>query len=254
MLLACRCAASRPSFAAKLETKRTEVERALEYVELYGLYTECEAVYQVDRLIALWDELSAEDQAAFNFDPRSVDWVHYITQIHLPSIIQHARVKTGPGKTTIDRTARLRRQVLSPDRHVVAFDLENTLIASNVVESYSWLATRRLDTPERVRYVLNTLREAPDAAQARSHRPGRLPAPLLPPVRACARRADRRGRPRTADPDHPDQELPGRVATSARTPSARPSHDPDHRCAQLCGRGVAALVRRDRGGRDVGPS
>lgn len=147
--------------AAKLETKRMEVERALEYVELYGLYTECEAVYQVDRLIELWDEMSPEDQAAFNLDPRSVDWVHYITQIHLPSIIQHARVKTGPGKTVTDREGRLRRQVIDPKRHVVAFDLENTLIASNVVESYSWLATRRLDTPERVRYVLNTLREAP---------------------------------------------------------------------------------------------
>src|SRR4029079_6356698 len=32
--------------SAKLETKRMEVERALEYVELYGLYTECEAIYQ----------------------------------------------------------------------------------------------------------------------------------------------------------------------------------------------------------------
>ncbi len=51
--------------------------------------------------------------------------------------------------------------MLSPDRHVAAFDLENTLIASNVVESYSWLATRRLNTPERIRYVLRTLAEAP---------------------------------------------------------------------------------------------
>ena len=41
--------------SAKLETKRMEVERALEYVELYGLYTECEAVYQVDHLMAMWD-------------------------------------------------------------------------------------------------------------------------------------------------------------------------------------------------------
>ncbi|MFV0309248.1 MAG: HAD-IB family phosphatase [Desertimonas sp.] len=147
--------------AAKLETKRLEVERALEYVELYGLYTECEAVYQVDRLLELWDELPPDDQAAFNLDPRSIDWIHYITEIHLPSIIQHARVKTAPGKTTTDREGRLRRQVLSADRHVVAFDLENTLIASNVVESYSWLATRRLDTPERLRYILNTVREAP---------------------------------------------------------------------------------------------
>jgi len=147
--------------SAKLESKRLEVERALEYVQLYGLYTECEAVYQVDRLLEMWDALPAEDQAAFNFDPRSIDWVHYITQIHLPSIIQHARVKTVPGRTTTDRTARLRRQVLAPERHVAAFDLENTLIASNVVASYSWLATRRLDTPERVRYVLQTLKEAP---------------------------------------------------------------------------------------------
>ena len=56
---------------------------------------------------------------------------------------------------------RLRKQVLDPKRHVAAFDLENTLIASNVVESYSWLATRRLNTPERIRYVMRTLVQAP---------------------------------------------------------------------------------------------
>jgi hypothetical protein len=66
-----------------------------------------------------------------------------------------------PGKTTTDRTSRLRRQVLDPARQVAAFDLENTLIASNVVESYSWLATRRLDRGERLRYTLRTLKEAP---------------------------------------------------------------------------------------------
>ena len=146
---------------AKLETKRMEVERALEYVELYGLYTECEAIYQVDNLLAIWDGLDAADQEAFCFDPRVVDWPTYVSTIHLPSVVEHARVKTTPGKTTIDRPARLRRNVLSPDRHLAAFDLENTLIASNVVESYSWLATRRLNTPERIRYALRTVREGP---------------------------------------------------------------------------------------------
>jgi HAD superfamily hydrolase (TIGR01490 family) len=147
--------------SARLEGKRQEVERALEYVELYGLYTECEAIYQVDNLLAMWAGLDDGDREAFNFDPRSVDWIHYIREIHLPSIVRHARVKTGPGKTTTDRTGRLRRQVLSPDRHLAAFDLENTLIASNVVESYTFLATRRLDTAERLRYVLRTAAEAP---------------------------------------------------------------------------------------------
>jgi HAD superfamily hydrolase (TIGR01490 family) len=108
-----------------------------------------------------WETLDDHDKATFNFDPRSVDWVKYITTIHLPSIVQHSRAKTTPGKNRNDRTDRLRASVLSPSRHLAAFDLENTLISSNVVESYSWLATRRLNMPERMRYVLRTLAEAP---------------------------------------------------------------------------------------------
>ena len=149
------------TWAAKLEERKNDIDRAYEYVQLYGLYTECEAIYQVDNLMGLWNGLDAADQAAFNFDPRSVDWPTYVGTIHLPSVVQHARAKTTPGKNRNDRADRLRRSILSPERHVAAFDLENTLIASNVVESYSWLATRRLNMPERMRYVLRTLAEAP---------------------------------------------------------------------------------------------
>ena len=149
------------AWSAKLEERRLEIERALEYVELYGLYTECEAIYSVDNLLSLWDQLDAPDRAAFCFDPRVVDWDHYVQNVHLPSVVEHARVKTTPGKTKTDRSTRLRANVLSPQRQVAAFDLENTLIASNVVESYSWLATRRLNGPERLRYVMRTMVEAP---------------------------------------------------------------------------------------------
>jgi fatty acyl-CoA reductase len=149
------------SWAAKLEERKNDIDRAYEYVQLYGLYTECEALYQVDNLLGMWNGLSGADRAAFNFDPRSVDWERYVTTIHLPSIVTHARAKTKPGKNRNDRTDRLRRSVLAPERHLAAFDLENTLISSNVVESFSWLATRRLNAPERIRYVLRTLAQAP---------------------------------------------------------------------------------------------
>jgi HAD superfamily hydrolase (TIGR01490 family) len=149
------------SWAAKLDERKTEIDRAYQYVQLYGLYTECEAIYQVDNLMDIHDGLDAADRDAFNIDPRSVDWPKYVSTIHLPSIVHHSRAKTKPGKSRNDRADRLRKSVLSPDRHVAAFDLENTLIASNVVESYSYLATRRLNTPERIRYVLRTLAEAP---------------------------------------------------------------------------------------------
>ncbi len=149
-------------WAARLEEKREEAERALGYVELYGAYAECEAIYGVDRLLARYERLDEADRAAFCFDPRVIDWATYVHDVHLPSVVQHARVRTTPGGRTVENRAdRLRRQVLSPDRQFAAFDLENTLIASNVVASYSWLATRRLPRDDRLRYALRTLAEAP---------------------------------------------------------------------------------------------
>jgi HAD superfamily hydrolase (TIGR01490 family) len=149
-------------WSASVEEKREEAERALGYVELYGAYAECEAVYGVDKLLALFDSLSESDRETFAFDPNVIDWHHYITQVHLPSIVEHARVKTAPtGRSATSREDRLRSQVLSPDRHLAAFDLENTLIASNVVTSYAWLATRRLPTDDRFRFALRTLAEGP---------------------------------------------------------------------------------------------
>src|SRR3546814_18918880 len=60
---------------------------------------------------------------------RSIDWSHYAPKVHLPSVVDHARVRTTPGgRTGEKREDRLRRQVLAPERHFAAFDLENTLI------------------------------------------------------------------------------------------------------------------------------
>ncbi len=150
------------TWSASLAETRADAERALGYVELYGAYAETEARFRVDRLLDRWDSLGEDDQAEFCFDPRVIDWPTYVRQIHLPSVVEHARVRTTPGvPTRDDRSTRLRRQVLDPARHMAVFDLENTLIASNVVESYAWLATRRLGPSERVRFALKTLAEGP---------------------------------------------------------------------------------------------
>ncbi|HEU5448122.1 MAG TPA: HAD-IB family phosphatase, partial [Acidimicrobiia bacterium] len=153
---------ARADFAATLEERRTQAERALGYVELYGAYVETEARFDDQRLAALWDTLPEADRADFCFDPRTIDWAAYVSDVHLPSIVHHARVRTKPGpKGGLTRSDRGRRAVLSPDRTLAVFDLENTLLASNVVESYSWLASRRMDTGQRVRFVARMLSEAP---------------------------------------------------------------------------------------------
>ena len=77
-------------------------------------------------------------------------------------MIAQGRLKTAPtGRVGADRDTRRRQQVLSPQRHMAAFDLENTLVASNVVASWGWLATKRMPTAERARLVARTLAEAP---------------------------------------------------------------------------------------------
>ena len=154
----------RAEAGARLDERRQQLTRARDYVELYGAYAECEAIYQLDRLIELWESLEDADRAAFCFHPSAVDWDAYVHEVHLPSMVEQARLKMAPGTSGAKgeaRAARLRRQVLSEQRQLAVFDLENTLIASNVVASYAWLATRQLDSADRLRFTARTLVEVP---------------------------------------------------------------------------------------------
>lgn len=153
------------SWVASVEDRRGQAERALGYVELYGAYAETEAVFEVERLLELFHGLPEEDKREFCFDPNVILWDSYVRDVHLPSVVAHARVRTRPGARVVDsREVRNRRAVLDPARHLAAFDLENTLIASNVVESYAWLASRRMGRGRQVSLVMNLLREAPRLA------------------------------------------------------------------------------------------
>ena len=87
----------RAEVAARLEERRDQGERALDYVRLYGAYAETEAVFDDRRLRALWESLDADDQAAFCFDTTVIDWRHYVQVVHLPSVVQQARVRTTGG-------------------------------------------------------------------------------------------------------------------------------------------------------------
>jgi len=152
----------RADVSAQLEERRGQAERALDYVELYGAYAETEAIFDDARLAELWSGLDAEDRLHFAFDTAAIDWQHYVHEVHLPSVVRHARVRTtGGSRGGEDRHERGRRTILGPGRQMAAFDLENTLLASNVVESYAWLATRRMAGDERARFTLEMMREAP---------------------------------------------------------------------------------------------
>ncbi len=152
----------RSDFTLRLAQRRQSLEQLQGYVQLYGAYGKCEALYSIDTTLDLWDSLDTADRNTFAFDPRVIDWSHYIADVHLPTVVVQSRVKTTPEvRSGPNRTTRLQAAVLDPQRQFAAFDLENTLIASNVVESYSWLATRDLDAGARFRFALRTMSQAP---------------------------------------------------------------------------------------------
>ncbi len=148
--------------AARIEDRHVLAKRALGYVELYGAYTETDARYRIDNLLELRQESDADDGARFEFDPAVIDWDRYVLEVHLPSVLEHTRVRTKPGKSVVDkRPERQRRAILSPDRHLAVFDLEHTLMSSNVVDTYAWLASRHLSPSRRVRFVADLVRQGP---------------------------------------------------------------------------------------------
>jgi HAD superfamily hydrolase (TIGR01490 family) len=148
--------------SARLEDRHTTVKRALGYVELYGAYAETEARFRVDNLVELWEQLDDEDRRTLSFDPSLIDWDHYLRDVHLPSVVERARVRTTPGRPVVEkRPERARRAILSRQRHLAVFDLEHTLMASNVVDTYAWLASRHLPFGRRVALVGDLVRRGP---------------------------------------------------------------------------------------------
>ena len=126
----------------RVDRDKARIDFVKRYSDLYGMYTEAEVVYTDDRTLELFDSLSAADKAAFGFDAASIDWKHYMQEVHSPAVTQSLRELS-----TRDRrgaTVAITRR----DEPVLAlFDLEGTIITSNVVESYVWARMADL-TPE----------------------------------------------------------------------------------------------------------
>jgi alcohol-forming fatty acyl-CoA reductase len=123
-----------------------------EYADLYGVYARAEVIYDDRRLRELHASLPTQRAAEHGFDPTAIDWRAYLQDVHCPSITATVR-RAGQRRAVPSAGGRAGRQSLPlPERTDVAavFDLEGTIVASNVVESYLWA---RLATLPRSRWL-----------------------------------------------------------------------------------------------------
>jgi alcohol-forming fatty acyl-CoA reductase len=124
--------------ASKVHKRRRQVEFLRRYADLYGPYAETEVVYDDRRALALHESLPSEERARFGFDAAVVDWHHYLVEVHCPSV-------TAVMRGVPPKARRANPVPGASERALAVFDLEGTVLASNVLESY--LTLRLADLP-----------------------------------------------------------------------------------------------------------
>ena len=124
---------------ARVDRDKGRVDFVRRYSDLYGAYTEAEVIYTDDRTLELFRSLSKADQKRFPFDSAAMDWRYYLQDVHCPAVTAGLRALSG---------VRVKPQVRIREREqlvLALFDMEGTILPSNVVESYVW--SRMADLP-----------------------------------------------------------------------------------------------------------
>jgi fatty acyl-CoA reductase len=102
------------------------------FTELYRAYVQTEIIFDDTNTRALFDSLSKKAQHDEGFDVTEIDWEHYWQNIHFPAVTTLTRAfgKRPSAKAKATRALPHRTDV------VAIFDLEGTVLESNLVKQY----------------------------------------------------------------------------------------------------------------------
>ena len=155
-----------------LNAERDRLDRGINLIRLYGVYTEVDCIFDTRHVTELWNKLPAAEQKTFPFDPALYDWTHYFQDVHFPTVIRMSRAETvarkgkqpsgstAPKPETSSVRAALERRAGRSDVLAV-FDVDGTLLETNVVEFFLWMRLRAQPLEEWPAFMARMLRQAP---------------------------------------------------------------------------------------------
>ncbi|MEU1540194.1 HAD-IB family phosphatase [Actinacidiphila glaucinigra] len=149
------------ALAAQNARLRASIATLGNFTDLYRAYVRTEIIFDDRNARALNNALPAGVREDRGFDVRRIDWEEYLQKVHLPSLSKltaaHRRRKTAavrPAGTCPKPELPQRTDVLA------VFDLERTVLDSNLVEQYLWVRTsgfRKAAWPKEVADLLVAL-------------------------------------------------------------------------------------------------
>jgi fatty acyl-CoA reductase len=152
--------------ARKLHQQGRRLEFLRRYLDLYMEYATAELRFSDKRTMALFESLSPEDRETFAFDTSVIDWRHYLADVHCPAVTAPVRrldelraLRRKPAATGL-------RSVGAGEQVAAFFDMDGTLLSSNVIETYLWVRLRELDGGERLAELGRIASKVPNLVQA----------------------------------------------------------------------------------------
>jgi HAD superfamily hydrolase (TIGR01490 family) len=155
-----------------LNAERERLERGVNLIQLYGVYTEVDCIFDTRNLMSIWERVPEAERKVFPFDAAVYDWEHYFQDVHFPTVVRMSRAETVArkgkqptgstavkGESSSVRAAIERRK--GRDDVLAVFDVDGTLVETNVVEYFLWMRLRAQPIDEWPRFMAQMLREAP---------------------------------------------------------------------------------------------
>jgi HAD superfamily hydrolase (TIGR01490 family) len=125
-----------------VDRQRGRIDFMRRYSDLYGAYVEAEVIYTDDRTLELFRSLPEQERERYPFDAGDIDWHHYLAEVHFPAVTVAMRF---PSPRRADPEVRVRER---EELTLAVFDMEGTIMSSNVIESYLWLRLSDLPPEE----------------------------------------------------------------------------------------------------------
>jgi alcohol-forming fatty acyl-CoA reductase len=123
---------------------------SLYFSRIYGAYGSMQSTFSARRTHEMYRHLPEEDREAFPFDIAEVDWRRWLHEAHLPALTTRPNRKKR--KKAVDER---------PGEVAAIFDVDGTLVGSNVVSYYAWLRMRELPAAVRPLWLASFLPKIP---------------------------------------------------------------------------------------------
>jgi len=155
-----------------LNAERERLDRGLNLIQLYGVYTEVDCIFDTRNVMSIWDRVPEAERKKFPFDPALYDWNHYFQDVHFPTVVRMSRAETvarrgkqPAGSTAVKAESSSVKAAIDRRKGradvLAVFDVDGTLVETNVVEYFLWMRLRAQPIASWPSFMAQMLREAP---------------------------------------------------------------------------------------------